>query len=469
MTQSPIDDGSSSNIAFKKGLNSIISSSGITDESFLSLEESYLRVPFEQAKRSFRNQQRIMDREFDPITTFITGTVSSLTTNLSTASASSASSSNSKIAKKTPVDLTDPDKRERLILRLQDVKAKLLQEETKEREEMITIRWESTMEMMKDQGDQQDDNKTSEESFSDWKEIKLLRLICEHLLRDGKRNAVNEILLKNPKLKQHLDLDVYEKTEEIIADLLSMNGTSCLQFCTECRPALMQLENEQDGKKSQLEFIVRRQEYIEFIRKGDINGAISYARKTWAPSKKIGENTTIIPKEIQQCLALLVIPLDVQTKQYKYLLDSQERWTDCATLFAEKMRQMVGIPNSCSQLESLMMCGLSTLKTYNCLRHLDVDGKTTSTSPINSCPVCMYPSLSDTLPYAHHETSRLICPHTRKIMDANNPPMVLPNGQVYSEEALSKLIISSKPEIIIKCPKTGETYLIGQIRKCFIS
>lgn len=504
MTQSPkmngITDGGGGDddddLSYNTNLtsNSIISSAGITVDDFLSLEESYLRVPFEQSKRSFRNLQRVMDREFGPIATFITGTNTTTATSNTTYS---NSITNPKIPKRAPVDLSDPDKRERLVKRLLDVKSKLLQEETEERENRVTKRWEACLELLngEEEVNNEDDliaeetKHSAEEILSEWKENKLLRLICDHLLRDGKREAVEEILSANPKLKPHLDLDVYEEAETIIQDLLSKQPSSCLQFSSECRTALLQLEKEQDSKnKSQLEFIVKRQEFVEYVRRGDINGAIAYARKTWSPpssstapstSKDVhsgpASNAKVsdqIPREIQQCLALLVMPLDVKTTQYKFLLDSAERWADCAALFSEKLREMVGLPNSCSQLESLAMCGLSTLKTYSCLRSLGDDSGNDSkgkTKAINSCPVCLYPSLSGPLAHAHHETSMLICPYTRKLMDANNPPMVLPNGQVYSEEALSKLVVRNKPEIVIKCPKSGEEYQITQIRKCFIS
>lgn len=505
MTQSPkingITDGGGADddddLSYNTTLttNSIISSAGITVDNFLSLEESYLRVPFEQSKRSFRNQQRVMDREFGPIATFITGT-NTATTTTTTSTTSSGSITNPKIPKRAPVDLSDPDKRERLVKRLSDVKTKLLQEETQEREERVTKRWQASLELLNGQEEENNGDNfmgeetkfSAEEILSEWKENKVLRLICDHLLRDGKREAVDAILSANPKLKPHLDLDVYEEAETIIQDLLSKQPSSCLQFSSECRTALLQLEKEQDSKnKSQLEFIVKRQEFVEYVRRGDINGAIAYARKTWSPPLSTAPSTSngvhsnppsnakvsdVIPREIQQCLALLVMPLDVKTTQYKFLLDSAERWADCATLFSEKLREMVGIPNSCSQLESLAMCGLSTLKTYSCLRPLGDDGGSDGegkTKALNSCPVCLYPSLSGPLAHAHHETSMLICPYTRKLMDANNPPMVLPNGQVYSEEALSKLVVRSKPEIVIKCPKSGEEYQITQIRKCFIS
>lgn len=38
--------------------------------------------------------------------------------------------------------------------------------------------------------------------------------------------------------------------------------------------------------------------------------------------------------------------------------------------------------------------------------------------------------LARDLPYSHHSQSFLICRHTGEVMDENNPPMALPNGQV---------------------------------------
>jgi hypothetical protein len=52
------------------------------------------------------------------------------------------------------------------------------------------------------------------------------------------------------------------------------------------------------------------------------------------------------------------------------------------------------------------------------------------------CPVCDTDGLgilAKEVPWSHHVNSVIVCRITGKIMDEDNPPLCLPNGQVYSQ------------------------------------
>lgn len=53
-------------------------------------------------------------------------------------------------------------------------------------------------------------------------------------------------------------------------------------------------------------------------------------------------------------------------------------------------------------------------------------------------------NLAEPLPFAKHIHSKLVCFITKELMNEDNPPLVLPNGYVYSSKvcALTKLIIN---------------------------
>ena len=51
-------------------------------------------------------------------------------------------------------------------------------------------------------------------------------------------------------------------------------------------------------------------------------------------------------------------------------------------------------------------------------------------------------------------------------MDENNYPMALPNGQIYSSNALKKMADDNSGRI--NCVKTGETFLISEAKKVYI-
>ena len=69
--------------------------------------------------------------------------------------------------------------------------------------------------------------------------------------------------------------------------------------------------------------------------------------------------------------------------------------------------------------------------------------------------LCMqkFQKLADGMPWSKHVHSKLVCAITREIMNEHNPPMVLPNGAVYSEKAVQQ--VASRNHNIFTCPKTG--------------
>jgi macrophage erythroblast attacher len=111
------------------------------------------------------------------------------------------------------------------------------------------------------------------------------------------------------------------------------------------------------------------------------------------------------------------------------------------------------------QLISNIQAGLSALKTPICGLNGDLN--------IN-CPVCVppYTELANGLPFSHHENSAIVCRITGEVMNENNPPLVLPNGHVYSEKALRSMAHSSHG--VVTCLRTGQSFDISEAKKVFI-
>lgn len=77
-------------------------------------------------------------------------------------------------------------------------------------------------------------------------------------------------------------------------------------------------------------------------------------------------------------------------------------------------------------LSITLQAGLSALKTPQCYEHENKN--------VN-CPICdnkTLGSLAEKLPLSHHVNSTIVCRISGKIMNEDNPPMLLPNGRVYS-------------------------------------
>jgi len=71
------------------------------------------------------------------------------------------------------------------------------------------------------------------------------------------------------------------------------------------------------------------------------------------------------------------------------------------------------------------------------------------------------------LPHAKHVHSTLVCAVTREVMSDANPPMVLPNGCVYSKRAVEQLTAAHGGGRL-QCPKTGATCGVDELRRAFI-
>ncbi|KAJ2018072.1 GID complex subunit containing RING finger motif [Coemansia sp. S610] len=114
-------------------------------------------------------------------------------------------------------------------------------------------------------------------------------------------------------------------------------------------------------------------------------------------------------------------------------------------------------------LHLLLQTGLSALKTPAC--------QSDDASEHNrNCPVCQTDTLgklAEGLPLSHHSNSNLVCRITGEKMNEDNPPMRLPNGYVYSLSSLTEM--SKKLGGMVKCPRSGEMFMLKDAKKLFIS
>lgn len=241
---------------------------------------------------------------------------------------------------------------------------------------------------------------------------------------------------------------MYDERNRIRDAILdNKSATDCLAWCSDNRAALKK-------RGSLLEFMLRRQEFIELARQRDLRGAIAYARKHFPAFTESND------LDIEQALALLAIPPETSVMPYSWLY-SEERWQDIADQFECESQDLHGLCDR-PQLASLIRVGLSALKTPLC-------GDPESTTRQLNCPVCSPPlsGLASSVPFSHHETSSLVCYISGEPMDADNPPMVLPNGFVYSRKSLD--MMAAQMDNNITCPRSRENFKIEQARKCFIS
>ena len=117
-------------------------------------------------------------------------------------------------------------------------------------------------------------------------------------------------------------------------------------------------------------------------------------------------------------------------------------------------------------LNLVLHAGLASLKLPVCL--------TDDSGAHNvDCPVCDPAGLGalaarPEVPFAHHVNSVLVCSVTGKLMEGEGrEPLALPNGRVYSREALETMALENGGAVV--CTRTGDRFDFAEARKVFIS
>ncbi|KAJ3220280.1 DNA-directed DNA polymerase gamma mip1 [Dinochytrium kinnereticum] len=192
------------------------------------------------------------------------------------------------------------------------------------------------------------------------------------------------------------------------------------------------------GIESKLEFNLRLQEYIEFVRERKLKDAITYLRKWLTPFNDI------YMKEIQLASALLAFNVQTECDRYKMLFDV-ERWNQLIEQFRADNFALNCLTRQ-PLLRTSLQAGLTALKTPMCY---DASNRNLN------CPVCsadLFGAIADKLPNAHHLNSCLVCKISGGIMNEDNSPMVLPNGNVYGAKSLEDMarkaggVVNSMPQ-----------------------
>jgi macrophage erythroblast attacher len=247
-------------------------------------------------------------------------------------------------------------------------------------------------------------------SENQWKKIRLNRLIVEHFLRLGYYDTA-EILANRSGIREISNLDIFQVTREVEKDLSQHNTSKLYMWCLDNKSKLRKIN-------SSIEFSLRQQEFIELIRSDQRLQAVKHAQKYFPAFEQDQLN------EIKKCMALLAFPIDTELEPYKSMLEIK-RWDDLLVNFRLENYRLFQIPTQ-SVLSVAVQTGLSALKTPQCY---------SKNSKNSNCPVCQ-PHISEIaqpLPFSHCAQSRLICRVTKKPLNENNQPMVLPNGHVVGE------------------------------------
>jgi macrophage erythroblast attacher len=296
-----------------------------------------------------------------------------------------------------------------------------------------------------------------------------------------------------------VDIKLFAELVRIETALVEKHScTEALAWCGENRGTLKK-------QGSDLEFVLRLQEFIELCRKRDTSGAIAYARKNLAPW------ASTHMAEVQQGMTLLAFGETTGVQTYRKLYD-RARWASVRDRFRDTFLTLYALPSQ-ALLALSLSAGLSSLRLPACTgtpapppaapRATTVpapllpqvpdlhavlgrdslvvpDSNPRASSPGAAaapdpasrnvdCPTCDpdLGRLAREVPLAHHVNSTLVCRISGAVMDSENEPMAFPKGHVYSSKALKEMARNNFD--IVTCPVTHESCSFARLRKVYIS
>ncbi|KAJ4970575.1 hypothetical protein NE237_003674 [Protea cynaroides] len=380
----------------------------------LKLEHQLLRVPFEHFKKTIRANQRIIEKE---ITASI-GSFHDAAYHLGGVCLTS---------KEEAVDYLTS-----LVSRTQWLKRKL--EEDYRTEKLQAQRCRARLDHLQ---------ATQTENFSEWKNTRVKRILVDYMLRMSYYDTAMK-LAESSNILDLVDIDFFQEAKKVIDALQNKEVASALAWCAENRFRLKK-------SKSKFEFQLRLQEFIELVRADNNLEAITYAQKYLAPW-----GATYM-KDLQHVMATLAFRSNTECATYKVLFEPKQ-WDHLVEQFKQEFCRSYGMSLE-PLLNIYLQAGLSALKTPFCY-----EDDCTKEDPLSQES---FRKLAKPLPFTKQNHSKLVCYITKELMDTENPPLVLPNGYVYSTKALEEMARKNSGKVT--CPRTGLVCNYSELVKAFIS
>eukprot|EP00899_Mesostigma_viride_P016256 jgi/Mesvir1/24631/Mv21940-RA.1 len=374
------------------------------------IETTILQVPYENLKKLLRTRARIAEKDVNAI-----------------------------LSGFTDADVKDFTKEEAekhldsLIDRLQGLKRKL--DETNDSEEKEISRCRARLEHL---GALSENDRNAR-----WNETRVDRIIIDYMLRCGYYDSAVKYA-EGAGIKELVDLDLFLSACKVVDALRRCDASEALAWCADNRSRLKKL-------KSKFEFRLRVQEFVELVRSNQRMEAISYARKHLAPW-----GATHM-QELQQAVALLAFKPTTTCPAYAQLF-CKSQWRSLVEQFQLDNYRLANLTTQ-PLLSLYLQAGLSALKTPVANEEdYSID------DPLH---LPSFRQLAAPLPTAKHMHSKLVCRISGELMTDENPPMVLPNGYVYSRKAMEEMAAKNNGKV--SCPRTDATFLFSELEKAFIS
>ncbi|KAK3495138.1 CTLH/CRA C-terminal to lish motif domain-containing protein [Neurospora hispaniola] len=403
--------------------------SKINHDNHLLLDQPLLRLPYELLRKNFRSAHFTVEKESTTLNKLLKETAKG-----------------SLDGKTSPEDVVK--NLDTMIAKMRGMKRKLstyANEETR-----LYKQLDARVAHLRELSDM---HSVEDVKYEAWSRKRLDRLLVDYMLRHG-YNTSAQALANEREMHDLVDVETFLTMSKIRESLENGSVTEALAWCNDNKKELRKLQ-------SNLEFLLRCQQYIELLRINTPSKsveAITHAKKYIAPFQEQ------YPDEVREMAALLAHrPTDKNLPPKYAAWYSPDRWTKLATSFVEAHNKLLGLPTF-PLLHTALSSGLSALKTPAC----HGTQKTTSSSqPGHSqtsmtstvCPICSIElnELAKNVPYAHHSKSHL-----------DNDLLLLPNGRVYGQAKLDEYAAKAGlAEGQVKDLVTGEVYSRTALKKVF--
>ncbi|EGD81767.1 hypothetical protein PTSG_02480 [Salpingoeca rosetta] len=272
-----------------------------------------------------------------------------------------------------------------------------------------------------------------------WKQLRVNRFLADYLLRNGLYDTA-EKLAAVPALASLINVPLFQEVRALEQHIRNREFEPVLVWHARHEQRLRRLG-------STLLFKLELQVFIELIRKDERAEALAYARTAFPKHAQQHMDT------INKAVGVLVFPQQHASQE----LLSEERLED---LVQQLRRNNFALHSLTAQsvFDATLQIGVSAFKTVHCGN---------PNTALSTCPTCskdMQP-LAAKMPYSVQTTSKLYCRISNARMDEHNPPYMLPNGQVYSEQALRSM---QETNGHITCPETHNTFHMSECKRVYI-
>ncbi|KAF9874040.1 negative regulation of gluconeogenesis [Colletotrichum karsti] len=407
--------------------------STIKHQDHLLLDQPLLRLPYELLRKNFRQAHFTVEKESTAIKSLLKETAT-----------------NSVNGRATPDDVLK--NLDTMIARMRGVKRKLAA--SADEEARLT---RQTAARISHLGDLYGMHSVEDVKYEAWSRARLDRLLVDYLLRHG-YNESAKALTAERGLEDLVDVETFVQMSRIQEALRNGSVVEALAWCQENKKELRKMD-------SNLEFMLRFQQYIELVRtqsQPKLLEAIAHAKRYLLSYK------SVYPEDLSRAFGLLAYSPNAATDVYADLY-SDDRWHTLADLFTTTHNSLLMLP-SFPLLHIALSSGLSALKTPAChsanSSHV-APSETTATNAAATagtqsvCPICSTElnDLARNVPYAHHTKSYV-----------EHDLLLLPNSRAYGKERLEDYAKKSGlPPDQVRDLRTGEVYPADKLKKVFIT